>query len=167
MWLPKRPINGTVAKLWLKKQDVPLSASCKKAQDPAMKHWRRGSREKQLKDDAHQKTSKVEMSLEWSQIAHKTLMSLSCPPVPQRPQWENIREEVHSPRLALCLVIWTHINPMCFIDVYLCGLRKRKVKYFTHKKFNMSNCKWKYCFKFIYIYSHIHIYIYIFTIQWE
>ena len=44
--------------------NVPLSASCKEAQDPATMHWRRGGREKQLKDDAHQRNSKVEMSLE-------------------------------------------------------------------------------------------------------
>lgn len=96
-------------------------------------------------------------------MAHKTRISLSCPPVPQRQQWENT-QKVYSPRLAL---LYEHTqNPVFFTDVYLCGLRK-KVKYFTHKKFNRRNYKWKYWFKFfLYIYSQYSESNYTFQIAW-
>jgi len=116
-------------------------------------HWRRGGREKQLKDDAHQRNSKVEMSLEWSQIAHKTQRSLSCPPVSQRQQWEHIQEIVALPQFSFVLC---YVNMHKFHVFQWClfmWLKKNKVKYFTHKKFNMRNCKWKHCFKIINIYA--------------
>lgn len=62
-----------------------------------MMHWRIGGKEKQLRADAHQKNSEIDMSLEWSQTVHKALMFLSCPPVPQRQQWENTREDCIPP----------------------------------------------------------------------
>ena len=127
-----------------------------------MIYWRRGGKEKQLKDDAHQRNSKVEMSLEWSQIAHKTQRSLSCPPMSQRQQWEHIQEIAALPQFSFVLY---YVNMHKLLVFQLClfmWLKKNKVKYFTHKKFNMRNCKWKYCFKIINIYACMCIKVWVF-----
>jgi hypothetical protein len=115
MWFPKRPINGTVAKLWLRKHNVPPCVSWRELKDPEMKSYRRGGKEKQLKTDAHQKNSKVEMSLEWSQMLIKLKCSCLVPQCPQTTVRKYLRRNafLRVRSLALCF-IWTHINSICF-----------------------------------------------------
>ena len=100
-------------------------------------HWRRGGREKQLKDDAHQRNSKVEMSLEWSQIAHKTQRSLSCPPVSQRQQWEHIQEIV---ALSQFSFVFCYVNMHKFHVFQWClfmWLKKNKVNWKLDWRFEL------------------------------
>lgn len=81
MRFPKGPINGTVAKLWLKTQDVPLRASRRETQDAT--GMRGGEGGGGAGGCSHRKMSKAETSLETSQSAPETLM---LPSVPQCPE---------------------------------------------------------------------------------
>lgn len=79
-------------------------------------------------------------------------LRLSCSrqsPSALRTPVTNSPEQMHPPHqvrsLALCFVIWTHRNHMCFTDVCLCGLRKKctmsHMRHLTRRTVNENTVK--------------------------